>query len=74
MDSASYGDQHEWVFLRHQQKDEPVIFLQWDSGGVEDDKFESKMSVFHTCFEDSEYVNDPDRASMELKCLVFFDD
>ncbi|OBR09537.1 GA4 desaturase [Colletotrichum higginsianum IMI 349063] len=72
LDTASYAEHHEWVFLGHQQPDEPVMFLQWDSEGV--NRFESKMSVFHSCFEDSEYEDHPERASMELKCLVFFDD
>ncbi|GJC96391.1 GA4 desaturase [Colletotrichum higginsianum] len=72
LDTASYAEHHEWVFLGHQQPDEPVMFLQWDSEGV--NRFESKMSVFHSCFEDSEYEDHPESANMELKCLVFFDD
>ena len=74
LDAASYGEGQEWVFLKHQRRDEPVLFVQWDSQGVVEGKFENKMSLFHSCFEDAEYVDNPERASIELKCLVFFDD
>lgn len=74
LDTASYGEQHEWVFLKHQQPDEPVMFVQWDSEGTKEGKFENKMSLFHSCFEDPKYSDGEERVSMELKCLVFFDE
>ncbi|KAK1623764.1 hypothetical protein BDP81DRAFT_399116 [Colletotrichum phormii] len=72
LDTASYSKDQDWVFLDHQQPDEPVLFLQWDSAGLE--KFESKMAVFHSSFEDSRYINDTERASIEMKCLVFLNE
>lgn len=73
LDTASHGDQHEWVYLSHQERDEPVLFVQWDSAGLEAGKYEQRMSILHSCFEDPQYVDEEDRLSMELKCLVFFE-
>ncbi|KXH42819.1 hypothetical protein CSIM01_05927 [Colletotrichum simmondsii] len=72
LDTASYSENHDWVFLDHQQPDEPVLFLQWDSASLEN--FESRMAVFHSSFEDSRFMNEAERASIELKCLVFLDE
>ncbi|KAK1461265.1 hypothetical protein CMEL01_14901 [Colletotrichum melonis] len=72
LDTASYSEDHDWVFLDHQQPDEPVLFLQWDSASLE--SFESRMAVFHSSFEDSRFMNEEERASIELKCLVFLDE
>jgi hypothetical protein len=74
LDTVSYSDQHEWVFLEHQQTDEPVIFVQWDSKGVEAGSFEPNMSILHSSFVDDRYIHEPERASIELKMLVFFED
>ncbi|KAF2773968.1 hypothetical protein EJ03DRAFT_323319 [Teratosphaeria nubilosa] len=76
LDTPSWSEDHEWVFLRHQRPEEPVMFAQWDSRGCEQGggKFENKYCLYHSCFEDEECRNDRGRASMELKCLVFFDE
>jgi hypothetical protein len=74
LDSVSYNEEHEWVFLEHQQPDEPVIFSQWHSDSVDPEKLEQRMSILHSCFVDGRYADEPPRASIELKMLAFFDE
>jgi hypothetical protein len=74
LDSVSYNPEHEWVFLEHQQPDEPVLFSQWHSDSLDPEKLQQRMSILHSCFVDERYVDEPSRASIELKMLAFFDE
>ncbi len=82
---AKYSPSHEWWYYPLMTRDEVVLIKQWDSagrlaqsGGVHADS-SGVVDVpctfsFHTAFSDPNTpVDAPDRQSIEVRCIVFFD-
>ncbi|KAM0801936.1 hypothetical protein BDR22DRAFT_845712 [Usnea florida] len=61
-----YGPSHQWYWLSHQTKDEPAIFVTWDS------RAESHPAgPPHVAFQDPSAKRDAlPRKSIEVRCIV----
>ncbi len=77
---------HEWWYYPLMTRDEVVLIMQWDSagglaqsGGVQADSSAGNCDApctfsFHTAFRDPNTPTDaPDRQSIEVRCVAFFD-
>lgn len=58
--------QHRWYFKYAQQPDEVLLFKNYDSQGP-------VRRIVHSAFIDPLHVGDDDRESIELRCVVVFD-
>ncbi|KAJ4403642.1 hypothetical protein N0V82_010619 [Gnomoniopsis sp. IMI 355080] len=58
--------QHRWYFKYAQQPDEVLLFKNYDSQGP-------VRRIVHSAFIDPSHVGDDDRESIELRCVVVFD-
>jgi hypothetical protein len=83
---AKYAPYHEWWYYPVMTRDEVVLIKQWDSagglaqsGGLHADFSESNGDApctlsFHSAFSDPNTPTDaPDRQSIEVRCVAFFD-
>jgi len=83
---AKYSAYHEWWYYPLMTRDEVVLIKQWDSagglaqsGGVQADSSAGNRDApctfsFHTAFRDPNTLTDaPDRQSIEVRCVAFFD-
>ena len=76
-------DRHRWTYFPDLTVDEALLIKQWDSagqmarsGGAERDRpGESCTFSFHSAFQDpTTRPDDPDRESIEVRCLVIYGD
>ncbi|KUJ14783.1 uncharacterized protein LY89DRAFT_783868 [Mollisia scopiformis] len=62
----AYSEKQKWCYLSQQRPDEPVLFMQYDNksnyGG---------LSLPHTAFVDSRFVEEEPRQSIEIKMYAF---
>lgn len=65
-----YDERQKWVTLRGHMPSEPLVFLCFDSGCVE----EGGMTVPHGAFVDPEYAHMEARVSFEIKFFCFLDE
>lgn len=64
------SDQHRWYYFSNMEKDEVLLFKQWDS-----DTSLSGRVTFHTAFTDVNAPKDtPTRESIEVRAICFFPD
>lgn len=83
---AKYSPNHEWWYYPKMTRDEALLIKQWDSDGVlaqfgstrpdhtEGDGDGPCTFSFHTAFSDPSTPPDaPDRQSIEVRCVAFFD-
>lgn len=61
-----FNDKHAWYYLSGQQPNEPLLFNQLSSDVA------SSMTVLHSAFVDSNYINGAPRESIEMKCFAFY--
>jgi len=82
---ANYKPQHQWFYYPRLTRDEALLILQWNSSGEIATSQGAKSDSgnpnghctfsFHTAFGDPSTVADaPDRESIEVRCLVIYDD
>ena len=63
------NDAHVWYYLSQMRSDEMFLFKQFDS------KPDVAGLAFHTAFEiDNESTPSEEQRSLEIRCLVFYDD
>ncbi|KZL77915.1 7alpha-cephem-methoxylase p8 chain related protein [Colletotrichum tofieldiae] len=60
------NDKHRWYFKYAQQPDEVLIFKNFDSHGP-------VRRIVHSAFIDPAHAQDYDRESIEMRCIVSFD-
>ena len=61
--------EHRWFYLYGQTPEEPLLIKCFDS------KLDGRARrVPHTAFVNSETINEESRESIEVRCLVFYDD
>lgn len=83
---AKYSPSHEWWYYPLMTRDEVILIKQWDSmgrlaqtGGVHADSSVGNGDVpctfsFHSAFSEPNTQTDaPERHSIEVRCVVFFD-
>lgn len=67
--SRNANDAHKWYYLSRMRSDEMFVFKQFDS------KPDVAPRAFHTAFEiDSEPKPTEEQLSLEIRCLIFYDD
>lgn len=65
---ARHADRHQWYYFSKMQKNEVLLFKQWDS-----DSTASVRTCFHSAFKDPHAENTtPPRESIEVRAIVFF--
>ncbi|MBT4487934.1 MAG: hypothetical protein HOC72_10370 [Rhodospirillaceae bacterium] len=81
---AKHGDGHQWYFYPDLTRDEALLIKQWDSSGelarsngVNPDAVDEDTPCtfsFHSAFEDPTTPADaPERWSIEVRCVAFYD-
>ena len=75
-----HSDSHRWLYFPKMVKDEVVLLKCWDSGGEDFAAHHDQPPVsrstfcFHSAFEDESDPQDaPDRESIEVRTVVFYD-
>ena len=87
---AKHSSKHEWWYFPQATPDEAILLKQWDSIGVmatnptstsmyKNDNRGKDNSVcnfsLHGAFKDpNSHVDSPERRSIEVRCVVFYDD
>jgi hypothetical protein len=81
---AKHAERHHWYYFPEMTGDEALLIKQWDSAGplarsdgkqadASDPQSPSTFS-FHSAFEDpATPYGAPDRQSIEVRCIVFYD-
>ncbi|KAF4157732.1 hypothetical protein CNMCM6936_003256 [Aspergillus lentulus] len=67
LSKVQYNKDHRWYYLSNQQRDEPLVFKQFDSGRVE----EGGCTLPHSAFEYPSMVDHDPRQSIEIKMFAF---
>lgn len=81
---ARHQNRHQFYFYPEMTRDEPLLLKQWDSHGAmaqtNGEQSDASQSTgpctfsFHSAFNDlSTPDNAPDRWSIEVRCVVFYD-
>lgn len=81
---AKYSENHQWFFFPEMTRDEALLIKQWDSdgelsrsNGTRADNARpdgSSTFSFHSAFVDPSVAkNAPDRWSIEVRCIAFFE-
>lgn len=75
-----HSDSHRWLYFPKMVRDEAMLLKCWDSGGQDFAGHDDQPSVsrstfcFHSAFEDkSDPQSAPDRESIEVRTVVFYD-
>jgi len=82
---AKHSEKHQWYFYPAMTQDEALLIKQWDSAGAMARSDGAKGDAvaldtpctfsFHTAFEDPSTPPDaPDRWSIEVRCMVLYDE
>eukprot|EP00927_Polykrikos_kofoidii_P079723 TRINITY_DN76539_c0_g1_i1.p1 TRINITY_DN76539_c0_g1~~TRINITY_DN76539_c0_g1_i1.p1 ORF type:complete len:376 (+),score=36.08 TRINITY_DN76539_c0_g1_i1:74-1129(+) len=75
---AAHSSRHQWYYFPQVTRDEAILIKQWDStgSGFSETPHPSRATFsLHSAFEDpSSEIDAPDRESIEVRTVVFFDD
>jgi len=79
---ARHSDLHKWFYFPEMRRTEAMLIKQWDSNGAlaqgaKADASDGKPSTFtlHSAFKDPMTTPDtPSRESIEVRCVLLFDD
>lgn len=82
---AKHDPGHQWYYYPRMTRDEVLLLKQWDSAGElarsggkvsdSDGKHRTSTFSFHSAFTDPTSPADaPDRESIEVRCIVIYDD
>ncbi|RHZ65498.1 uncharacterized protein CDV56_106849 [Aspergillus thermomutatus] len=67
LSKVQYSQDHRWYYLSKQQRDEPLVFKQFDSGQSEG----GGCTVAHSAFEHPSMTDYEPRQSIEIKMFAF---
>ncbi|GIJ87057.1 hypothetical protein Asppvi_005959 [Aspergillus pseudoviridinutans] len=67
LSKVRHNEDHRWYYLSQQQRDEPLVFKQFDSDRLEEGGF----TLAHSAFELPSIMDHEPRQSIETKMFVF---
>ncbi|GFF35772.1 bifunctional solanapyrone synthase [Aspergillus udagawae] len=67
LSKVRYSQDHRWYYLSKQQRDEPLVFTQFDSSRLE----EGGCTLAHSAFELPSTIEYEPRQSIEIKMFAF---